>query len=406
MKSWLKIGVWLLAVLLIVGTVAPVFAMSLEDYYKELERINKERQELKAKEKTTKNELAQLGLELEELNLELGQATYRLEQLNQQIEEQQALINQQEIDIENKKQEIADTEDYLAEQMGYLEQRMRAMYKNGTVNYLEVLFAATSFSDFLSRLKFLSTIIDSDANLINDVRETRDWLVQEKIELEAQLVLLMERKAQLEVDRAAAQEEEKRISVLAAEREEKQSQLQKTMASIKEQIGGLDEKAEEFNAEITKLLDAEKWKSGEAPSVFLWPVPVTRYVSSPFGWRTIYGKPDWHRGIDIAPSHRYYPSSPMYQGTPAYIVAAASGEVVTSKYHSSYGWYVIIAHGGGYATLYAHQYQKPMVSEGDIVAIGQPIGIVGSTGQSTGPHLHFEVRVNGQPVDPLKFEYK
>jgi len=178
------------------------------------------------------------------------------------------------------------------------------------------------------------------------------------------------------------------------------------MANIKEQIGGLDEQAEEFNKEITRILDEQKWKEGVAPSSFMWPVPVTRYVSSPFGWRTIYGQPNWHRGIDIAPSHRYWPASAIYEGTPAYIVAAASGTVVTSQFNSSYGWYVLIAHGGGYATLYAHQHSRPMVSAGDFVAMGQRIGIVGSTGQSTGPHLHFEVRINGEPVNPLNFEYR
>lgn len=405
MKSWLKIGALVLVVAFIVGTVAPVFAMTLEDYYREIERINKEKQALKAEEKSINKEIAQLGLELDELRLELDFARFRLDELTQQIAEQEALIGQQEIDIAKKEQEIAETEEYLEEQTGYMEQRMRAMYKNGTVNYLEVLFSATSFSDFLSRLKFLGAIIGSDANLINDVREIRDWLAQEKVELEAELDLLVERKAQLESDRAAAQEEEDRISTLVADVEEKKGQFEKAAASIKGKISELESQQKEFDKEIARMLDEEKYKGGEKPDVFMWPVPVTRYVSSPFGWRTLYGQPNWHRGIDIAPSHKYYPSSPRYEGTPAYIVAAASGTVVTAKYHSSYGWYVLIAHGGGYATLYAHQYQKPMVEVGDFVAMGQRIGIVGSTGQSTGPHLHFEVRVNGDPVDPLKFDY-
>lgn len=406
MRFWLKIGAWALVMVLLVGTVAPALAMSLDDYYKELERINKQKQELKAQEKDAKNEMTQLGLELEELNAHLGHARYRLDQLNQQIKKQEQLIEQQETDIENKQREIDETEAYLEEQTGYLEQRMRAMYKNGTVSYLEVLFAATSFTDFLSRLKFLATIIDSDSTLINEVREIRDWLALEKEELEAELVLLLERKAKLETDRAAAREEEKNVATLVSATEDKQKQLQRTMANIKEQIGGLDEQAEEFNKEITRILDEQKWKEGVAPSSFMWPVPVTRYVSSPFGWRTIYGQPNWHRGIDIAPSHRYWPASAIYEGTPAYIVAAASGTVVTSQFNSSYGWYVLIAHGGGYATLYAHQHSRPMVSAGDFVAMGQRIGIVGSTGQSTGPHLHFEVRINGEPVNPLNFEYR
>ncbi len=405
MKSWLKVGAMVLVVTLLLGTMGPVFAMTLEDYYKEIERLNKEKQALKSQEKIVNNEIAQLGSELEELNLELGQAHYRLDLLNLQIREQEQLIEQQEMDIEIKEQEIFDTEAYLEEQMGYLEQRMRAMYKNGAVDYMEVLFAATNFSDFLSRLKFLTTIIDSDTDLINEVRDTRDWLTQEKVELEAQLVLLLERKAKLEAERAVAQEEEERVSAMVATREGKQNQLSRAVASILDEIGGINDEQEELNKEIQRMLDEARWKEGEAPETFMWPVPVTRYISSPFGWRTIYGRPNWHRGIDIAPSHIYWPPSPRYQGTPSYIVASASGTVVTSVYNSSYGWYVLIAHGGGYATLYAHQHQRPMVSAGDFVSMGQRIGIVGSTGDSTGPHLHFEVRVDGKETNPLKFKY-
>jgi|SRR5690554_174542 len=405
MKSWLKIGALVLAVALLVGTMAPVLAQELDDMYDELERIRQEMEKVESKKDQTQSELSKLGLELEEYTALLDQARYRLDQLNLEIEEQEDLIDEQEKDIEDKQQEIAETEEHLDEQTGYLEQRMRAMYKNGAVSYLEVMFSATSFSDFLSRLKFLGTIIASDSELINEVRETRDFLAREKIELEDELDLLVERKAQLESDRSKARAEESKIAELVDQRKEQERKLKTALANQEQSLGGLEKDYDELDRLVTEILAQEEWNSGEAPSGFTWPVPVTRYISSPFGWRTIYGRPNWHRGIDIAPSHRYWPASVNYQGTPAYIVAAAPGEVLTSAYNSSYGWYVLIAHGGGYATLYAHQHQRPMVSVGDIVTRGQRIGIVGSTGNSTGPHLHFEVRVNSEPVNPMNFHY-
>lgn len=403
MKRWFKVGALVMVIALIVGTMGPIFAMTLEEMQQELDRINKEKQALQQEKKGIDREIKQLGLELDELNLELGQAQYLLDQLTRQIADQEAIIEIQEGNIEKKEQEIAETEAHLEEQMGHLEHRMRAMYKNGSVNYLEVLFSATSFSDFLSRLKFITTIIDSDAILINDVRETREILAKEKVELEAELVLLVQRKEKLEDDRNQAKEDERKVASLVANRKAKQRQLQRTAANLNSEIGGYSKKAAEFDQEIKRILDEQKWKEGESPDDFLWPVPVATTITSPFGWRTLWGKPDYHRGIDIAPSRTYWPPSPTYQGVPAYIVASASGTVVTSAYHSSYGWYVLIAHGGGYATLYAHQHRKPMVNVGDFVSRGQKIGIVGSTGNSSGPHLHFEVRINGNYVNPKHY---
>ncbi len=404
MKSWLKIGALVLMLAFIAGAMSPALA-NIDEYLQELTEIQKQIRELEAQEKKAKDEMTKVELELKKLKLILDDARNRLARLNEQIAEQEVQIEEQENAIAAKEQEIAETEAYLAEQTGYMEQRLRIMYKNGAVSYLEVLFSATSFPDFLSRLKFLGAIIDSDARLINEVKETRDWLTREKAALEEELELLVARKEKLEADRAAAKAEEEKVASLVAAQQDKRSQLEKSVAKLKAARGELDKRQAELEQDIKRYYDSKEWQDGEAPEVFCWPVPVTRYVSSPFGWRTLYGQPNWHRGIDIAPSHIYWPGSSRYQGTPAYILAAAPGTVVISKYHASYGYYVMIAHGGGYATLYAHMHTSPMVKVGDQVTIGQKLGIVGSTGESFGPHLHFEVRINNEPVDPLIFSY-
>lgn len=409
MKQYFRIAAMALIVALIVGMIAPVFASSLDDMYDELERIRQERREMEKDRNATKGEIDRLGRKLESLNSMLGQARHKLDTLNRQVLKQLQQIEQQETAIALTEQEIAETEAYLEEQVDYLEQRTRAIYMNGTVSYLEVLFAATSFSDFLSRFNFLHTIVTSDADLVTEVRETRDWLQQEKRELEKEYELLVERREQLEEDRASARVEEQRVENLVAQQKEVHGALQKEYARQNQAIGGLEQEEDRLNNEIAAMLDQEKWRKGEPPSSFAWPLPGfgSRYISSYYGWRSLSGRPNFHGGIDIAPPHSYWPASPWYAGTPAYIVAAASGEVVTVRFDprppggSGYGWYVVIAHGGGYATLYAHMHQRPSVEIGQTVVRGQRIGMVGSTGWSTGPHVHFEIRVNGKRTNPL-----
>lgn len=404
MKTWVRLGAILLAVVLLLGTAAPAFADELDDLYEDLERIREERKELEAQEKAIDKKIENLNKELALLDKMLGQSQEKLRKLNQQIRDQEALIAQQEQYIEEKELQIQETEEYLEEQLVHLENRTRALYKNGSVSYLEVLFDAASFSDFLSRLSFLGTIIESDSQLINEVRDTRDWLEQERIALEEELDLLVERRVKLENDRLAAKAEENRVQSLVDEQRSVRTALRAEQDKLAKMIKEAEDEEERINKEIIELLDDEEFKAGDPPAFYNWPVPVTRYISSPYGWRTLYGQPNWHGGIDIAPSHIYWPGSPRFAGTPAYIQAAATGKVASVAYNAGgYGWYVIIAHGGGHATLYAHMHQRPSVSVGQIVTRGQNIGIVGSTGNSTGPHLHFEIRINGVRQNPMNY---
>ena len=127
------------------------------------------------------------------------------------------------------------------------------------------------------------------------------------------------------------------MASLVAAQQDKRSQLEKSVAKLKAARGELDKRQAELEQDIKRYYDSKEWQDGEAPEAFCWPVPVTRYVSSPFGWRTLYGQPNWHRGIDIAPSHIYWPGSPDIKWTPAYILAGGSGNGGHLQYHASYG---------------------------------------------------------------------
>jgi murein DD-endopeptidase MepM/ murein hydrolase activator NlpD len=234
--------------------------------------------------------------------------------------------------------------------------------------------------------------------------------------LDLELELLVDRRQELEVARVQAEDNEKEINTLVAGHKETQRQFNIQLANLQSAIGSLDNEIERVQREIYAI----EVHGGPPPSYFAWPVPGfgSRYISSYFGWRTLSGVANYHRGIDIAPPHSYWPSSPWYAGTPAYIVAAATGKVETVRFDprppggTGYGWFVMISHSGGYATLYAHMHQRPIVEVGDIVAMGQKLGIVGSTGWSTGPHLHFEIleysTQTGRyaPKNPLNYEFK
>jgi murein DD-endopeptidase MepM/ murein hydrolase activator NlpD len=214
----------------------------------------------------------------------------------------------------------------------------------------------------------------------------RQAVSERKVEAQVQLAKLESEKAQLEIERNQAND-----ALAAAHNEAVAAQalldeIHRNIAAAEEHKDGLEADAERLEDEIARLQSSE----GEAPGILAW--PIIGRVSSPFGYRVhpILGVRKLHTGIDISGS----------TGTP--ISAAADGTVILSQTYGGYGRAVVIDHGGGMATLYAHQ-SSIAVSVGDVVSRGEVIGYVGCTGSCTGPHLHFEVRLNGVPVDPMQY---
>ncbi len=352
-----------------------VFATAADDYaaaQAALDAINKEIADLNDKEE-------QKEAEKDNAENQADLVKSQIESLTIQIEDTSTdLVNKQN-ELEIKKQDINDTDELFQE-------RLKAMYMMGDNAQLSTVFGVDSFSESLVAADTLSRISVADTDLL--IKLTDEKLIIEKEEAEIELKL-----EELEAQQVTLEE---KVEELAGLLQIINQELSETDA--------LQQAAQETQAEIyaqylaaKNALEAEFEGGSNADFVggeWLWPVPNYGHISSGFGWRTIYGKPDNHIGIDIAKG-----TASTIQG--ATIVASNSGVVKSAVYGSSgYGYYIIIDHGGNNFTLYGHC-NSLLVGVGDTVAKGQAIATVGTTGNSTGPHLHFEIRLNGTAVDPL-----
>ena len=321
-----------------------------------------------------------------------------IENINEQIAAYERLIELKAIELD---------EAIAAEKLQYerYRTRVRAMEENGELNYISILFKATNFSDLLSRIDDISEIMDYDAKLEQKLQDARAHLETVKAEYEATLAEyevtkqdLLDRKAQLEREIETAYqlilEIESDLEKNKQELEANEAAEAQVQADIYTMVAELQRQEEEAKKAAEAV--GATWQGGAAAvgatGSYIWPLPSDYTVHSPFGNRIhpIFGTQRFHAGVDIGG-----PSG-------AAIVASDSGSVITSTFSSSYGNYVVINHGGGNTTLYAHM-SSTAVSVGASVAQGDTIGYVGSTGWSTGPHLHFEVRVNNGNVDPLQY---
>ena len=269
------------------------------------------------------------------------------------------------------------------------------MEETGSVSYRSILFQASSFSQLLEYAMLITDIMEYSDRIIKQLEATEAELDVAKAELQTS------RNEQAEVQAGL----EEQMRALETNRSSQYSLLQQIAASESEAAAEAKELADS-EAKINKeLKEAERKYAAQIAALnsqanmtsgnWYWPLPGRYKISSLFGGRIdpINGRPDNHTGTDI----------PAPGGTPIY--AAQNGVVTTvnaNRYASSYGYYCIINHGNGYATLYAHQNQVPIVKEGQTVQKGQVIGYVGTTGRSTGNHLHFELRVNGVRGDVLR----
>lgn len=314
----------------------------------------------------------QQEMAVEEINLTKEQ----LEMYRAMIEEKQAEADQAQADAD-------------AQLVKYKE-HLRNMEEQGMFNfYLSILFGADSFSDLLARIDMISEIMEYDKQVEEDYKDARDFALEVKAEYEAY-------EAELSVK---AEELQAEIDALQAELEATQQQIDALQNDIDSYTAAYAEYAadeDRVQAEIDRL--TEELKKQNTPTVtpgsgsYAWPCPSCYTITSNYGYRylELYGYTRLHAGVDIGAQYG------------ASVTAAASGSVTVATYSSSYGNYVMIYHADGSSTVYAHM-SSLAVSAGQYVNQGDVIGYVGSTGNSTGPHLHFEVRINGSTVDPMQF---
>lgn len=306
------------------------------------------------------------------------------EQKKALAEEQLGAIEQQ---IAEKEQEISDASHRIEVQEDAFLKRMASDYMEGNTGFLDILLNAKNLVDFLARIDRIRAIRESDKALIRDLNQSKAELVLAEEALQSAKNLQLETVRDLESAIGDTKS-------LYAAKEARLVELQSNEADAQALYEYYSQLDRELNAELEKYLAElqKKQQSVYIGGTLAWPLDPTAYYrySSEFGWRTLNGQPDYHLGLDIA----------CAQNTK--ILAANGGTVLVSTEHWSYGNYVLIDHGGGMATLYAHMTSRA-VSAGETVAAGQVIGYVGNTGNSYGHHLHFEVRENGQVQQPRNY---
>ena len=308
-------------------------------------------------------------------NLEVEVALLR----NREAEVAEELrVKQRELDQAQRRLELL--RERLKRSIAILEGRLIEVYKSGEPDYLTVVLEADGFDDLVERADYIAALEDQDSSIIERVRELRNEMQEIVDTVKAARDEIARQKQELEATRAKL---EVRTAELAAAREAHQATLSDVRAQRRQLEGDLTELSEEIAEQLGtgSPLPAGPIRPGSGDMIW----PVNGPITSGFGYR--WGR--MHEGIDI--------SAPI--GTP--IRAAKSGNIVLAGYNGGYGNYTCIDHGGGLATCYAHQSGYARTS--GFVGVGTVIGYVGSTGNSTGPHLHFEVRVNGTAVDPLGY---
>jgi len=276
-----------------------------------------------------------------------------------------------------------------------LRRRLVDIYENGDLGYINVLLSAQSFSDFVERWEDLRRLIAANQRTVHarKVAERRVASVEAALE-STRLQLQQEQQAQIEARSqlgTLAAERQNLVNLTGAQRHAvatQVAQMEDLSAAEESQLEALiQERQRELEAarRAAGITGGEETAGGHGS--FSW--PVTGTITSPFGWRSnpFGGSPEFHQGLDIAAP------------TGTTVTAAAGGTVIMAQWYGGYGNYILIDHGGGYSTGYGHL-SAIYVSNGQNVKRGQAIGAVGSTGASTGPHLHFEVRIDGKPVDP------
>ncbi|WP_308588834.1 peptidoglycan DD-metalloendopeptidase family protein [uncultured Oscillibacter sp.] len=376
----------LLAALLLAADLAPAAAVSQAD----IDALKNDASELDGKKKDLQDRLSQLSDDIantmkkkELLDGEISVLSSEIKNVEAQIVAYEALITQTEA-------ELADAEEREAAQYELFCRRVRAMEKQGTVSYWSVLFKANDFTDLLSRLDIVNEIMASDQRVIDDLRTLQEEIADKKLSLEDSKTQTEAAKADLVGKRANLSKRRDEANALVA-------QLRKSQGEYESDMDDLSAEEEAIQAKIVQLsrqLAAQQAAAGHAtqsnPGGYIWPVD-SRYITSTVGGRSSPGGigSTNHKGTDIG---RVGYTSPIY--------AAKAGTVIVSQYSSSYGNYVVVSHGSGNTTLYGHMSSRK-VEVGQYVNQGDVLGITGSTGNSTGPHLHFEVTENGVRVNPL-----
>lgn len=364
----------MLFVCIFAATVAISADTTSDTLKKQLEQKNKQIQQTQNAINAKTKEKTNVAKNIAELDNKLHQAEKELDNVEGQLNTLESQIIVTKRDLERATQDADGQKDLL-------KKRVRVMYETGSVGYLSVVLDSTSFGDFISRLDFLKKIMNYDVTLLKNMKVHRDNIAQKEAQLKSEL----EEKERL---KQQIGDKKEKVEVAKADRTKTLNELVKDL----KELNRLEDKLLEESKEIEKKIIAMQSKNKYVGGTIEWPVPSSTRITSPYGYRThpILKTKKFHTGIDVGAS------------TGSAVIAGNDGTVIFSGYYGGYGYTVIVDHGGQISTLYAHN-SKLLVQEGDTVKRGQNIAKIGSTGLSTGPHLHFEVRKNGQHTNPMNY---
>lgn len=354
-----------------------VYAEDLTGLQEQSGELSKQLNETNNRLQAVQDEISQNMQQLQEVDNQISQSQEALDEVNVQIDEVVEEIKENE----EKLQKIQKEQDDMQE---LLDKRIIALYKAPKLRNLDILLKSKSITEFLGNYYAIKKLTEYDNKLLTEAKER-------KIEIETTKQILLEKKKQVVIDKQTQQKKSQILANTKTMREYYLSKLTTEELELQSQIDEYNSQVSEIEAEI-KLLALNSISKDYIGGAMNWPVPGYTSITSEYGMRVhpITGAYKLHTGVDIG--------API--GTS--FVAAANGIVSKATYNPAYGNMVIIDHGGGVQTLYAHG-NEIVAQVGQTVARGDEVLKVGSTGYSTGPHAHFEIRINGQTVNPIEF---
>lgn len=408
-------------ILMILPTPADARSSSeIKDQIAEMEKENKELEQqiedLREQQSQNRTEIKEIVSERNLVEQQVGLLYAQINNMNEQISAYNVLIA-------DKQEELTKAQNHLKELNEKNKARIRAMEEDGSLSYWSVLFQANSFSDLLDRLNMIEEIAASDQRRLKEmseaakeVAEAEQVLVTEREELKAAKEELASTQAELDIKRAEAEELLRQLLAKGEEYDRMESELEDKLGNLEVEIGKMEVELDEaiYREQMATATVAPTIRPGSNAGIGVagkpitdsngiqWLMPCDYFrVASAFGWRVHPVYKDWrfHNGVDLAAWCLMKDDGT----TDSPIIATRAGVVVISKYHSAAGWYVTIDHLDGYRSTYMHMCCKPAVNVGDYVVAGQYLGCIGTTGTSTGDHLHFGIYLNGDPVNPMDY---
>ena len=404
-----------------IGIAALIVAMacsfSLDSYATSVEEVKNKINSLQKEKNAIQKEIEALQKETGDITVYIEKLDKKLEDLGNRIADMETQVANTKEELSKNQKELGDAKDDLVKQYDVMKARIQYMYENGSDDYYALLLEAESISQLLNRAEYINKISKYDQNLYGNYEDTVALISNKQKQIENNLATLNTLQQKLESEQEAVntliknkttqlQEYNKKIAAQKSIAKKKQEEINDQNEVVERLLEEARKKAEE---EARKKAEEEKKKAEAAankkPSTsseskpvsnsasgLRWPIHGSGRITSTFGHREspTAGASSYHKGIDIG----------IPTGTP--ILASGSGTVVTATYHYAAGNYVMISHGNGLYTVYMHN-SSLKVSVGDQVAKGQVIALSGSSGVSTGPHLHFGVNKNGTYVNPLNY---